>query len=172
MRPPLVDFRPDHPEELAPKGPGLPTHPAPPLGRDGGFYLRSLRQAPPVRRADLAGMSASSRCCSEHGVALGVGLTPAIQTHVMAASVVSDSVRPPRRQPTRLPHPWAPPGKNTGVGCRFLLQCMKVKSESEVAQSCPLFETSGIVAQQTPPSMGFSRQEHWSGVPLPSPPLC
>ena len=52
------------------------------------------------------------------------------------ASVMSDSVRPQRWQPTRLPHPWDPPGKNTGVGCHFLLQCMKVKSESEVAQSC------------------------------------
>ena len=53
------------------------------------------------------------------------------------ASVVSDSVRPHRRQPTRLRCPWDSPGKNTGVGCHFLLQCMKVKSESEVAQSCP-----------------------------------
>ena len=52
-------------------------------------------------------------------------------------SVVSDSVRPQRRKPTRLPSPWDSPGKNTGVGCHFLLQCMKVKSESEVAQSCP-----------------------------------
>ena len=51
-------------------------------------------------------------------------------------SVVSDSLRPHRRQPTRLPHPWDSPGKNTGVGCHFLLQCMKVKSQSEVAQSC------------------------------------
>ena len=50
---------------------------------------------------------------------------------------MSDSVRPHRRQPTRLPHPWDSPGKNTGVGCHFHLQCMKVKSESEVAQSCP-----------------------------------
>ena len=49
---------------------------------------------------------------------------------------MSDSARPHRRQPTRLPHPWDSPGKNTGVGCHFLLQCMKVKSESEVAQSC------------------------------------
>ena len=40
-------------------------------------------------------------------------------------------------QPTRLPHPWDSPGKNTGVGCHFLLQCMKVKSESEFTQSCP-----------------------------------
>ena len=52
------------------------------------------------------------------------------------ASVVSDSVRPHRRQPTRLPRPWDSPGKNTGVGCHFLFQCMKMKSESEVAQSC------------------------------------
>ena len=50
---------------------------------------------------------------------------------------MSDSVRPHRRQPTRLPRPWDSPGKNTGMGCHFLLQCMKVKSESEVAQSCP-----------------------------------
>ena len=44
---------------------------------------------------------------------------------------------PHRRQPTRLPCPWDSPGKNTGVGCHFLLQCVKVKSESEVTQSCP-----------------------------------
>ena len=50
---------------------------------------------------------------------------------------MSDSVQPHRRQPIRLPRPWDSPGKNTGVGCHFLLQCVKVKSESEVAQSCP-----------------------------------
>ena len=55
------------------------------------------------------------------------------------ASVVSDSVRPQRRQPTRLSHPWDSPGKNTGVGCHFLLQCMEVKSQSEVAQ-CPTLQ--------------------------------
>ena len=49
---------------------------------------------------------------------------------------MSDSVRPYRRQPTRLSCPWDSPGKDTGVGCHFLFQCMKVKSESEVAQSC------------------------------------
>ena len=49
---------------------------------------------------------------------------------------MSDSVWPHRLQPTRLPRPWDSPGKNTGVGCHFLLQCMKVKSESEVSQSC------------------------------------
>ena len=46
------------------------------------------------------------------------------------------TLRPHRRQPTRLPRPWDSPGKNTGVGCHFLLQCMEVKSESEVAQLC------------------------------------
>ena len=49
---------------------------------------------------------------------------------------MSDSVRPHGRQPTRPRRPWDSPGKNTGVGCHFLLQCMKVKSESEVAQLC------------------------------------
>ena len=52
---------------------------------------------------------------------------------------MSDSLQPHRRQPTRMLHPWDSPGKNTGVGCHFLLQCMKGKSESEceVAQLCP-----------------------------------
>ena len=129
---------------------------------------------------------------------------------------MSDFARPHRRQPTRLPHPWDSPGKNTGVGCHFLLQCMKVKRESEVAQSCPtlsdpmdcslpgssihgifqarvlewvaiafsnawkwkvkvkslshvwLLATPWTAAFQAPLSMGFSRQEYWSGVPLPS----
>ena len=81
---------------------------------------------------------------------------------------MSDSVRPHRQQPTRLLHPWDSPGKNTGVGCHFLLQCRKVKSESEV--SCVrLFATPWTAAYQAPPSMGFSRQGCWSGVPLPSP---
>ena len=50
---------------------------------------------------------------------------------------MSDSVQPRRRQPTRLLCLWDSPGKSTGVGCHFLLQCMKVKSESEIVQSCP-----------------------------------
>ena len=79
------------------------------------------------------------------------------------ASVVSDSVRPHRRQPTRLPRPWDSPGKNTGVGCHILLQCVKVKSLSRVW----LLATAWTAAYQAPPSMGFSRQEDWSGVPLP-----
>ena len=56
---------------------------------------------------------------------------------VAAAAVVSDSVWPHRWQPTRLPRPWDSPEKNTGVGCHFFLQWMKVKSESVGAQSCP-----------------------------------
>ena len=60
-----------------------------------------------------------------------------ISAAAAAKSLQSDSVRPHRRQPTRLPHPWDSPGKNTRVGCHFLLQCMKVKSECKVTQSCP-----------------------------------
>ena len=78
---------------------------------------------------------------------------------------MSDSVRSHRRQPTGLPRPWDSPGKNTAVGFHFLLQCMKVKSESEVAQSCPTLSdpawvAAGSAAFQAPPSMGFSRQEY------------
>ena len=57
---------------------------------------------------------------------------------------MSNSVQHHRRQPTRLPRPWDSPGKNTGVGCHFLLQCMKVKSESEVAQLCPTSWPNGL----------------------------
>ena len=74
---------------------------------------------------------------------------------------MSDFVRPHRWLPTRLPLPWDSPGKNTGVGCHFLLQCMKVKSESEVA-------TPWTVAYQVPPSLEFSRREYWSGLLFPS----
>ena len=122
---------------------------------------------------------------------------------------MSNSVRPCRRQPSRLPRPWDSLGKNTGVGSHFLLQCMKVKSESEVAQSCPTLSDHGLqptgllrpgdfpgksprvgaialgscrcvcallrltlfdpmnLALQAPLSIGFPRQEHWSGLPCP-----
>ena len=56
--------------------------------------------------------------------------------------------------------------QETGVGCHFLLQCMKVKSESEVLSRVRLLATPWTAAHQAPPSMGFSRQEYWSGVPL------
>ena len=82
------------------------------------------------------------------------------------ASVVSDSVQHHRRQPTRLPRPWDSPGKNTGVGCRFLLQCMKVKVKS--LSHVRLFAIPWTVAHQASLSMGFSRQEYWSGLPFPS----
>ena len=72
---------------------------------------------------------------------------------------------PIRWQPTRLPRPWDSPGKNTGVGCHFLFHCVKVKSLSRVR----LFTTPWAAAYQAPPSMGFSRQEYWNGVPSPSP---
>ena len=132
---------------------------------------------------------------------------------------MSDSVRPHRQPPTRIPCPWDSPGKNTGmgclfllqcmklksetevsqscltlsdlldcslpgsfvhgifpgkntgVGCHFLLQCMKLKSESEVTQSCLTRATPWTAAYQAPPSMGFSRQEYWSWVPLPGLPV-
>ena len=60
------------------------------------------------------------------------------------------TVRPHRWQPTRLPCPWDSPGKNAGVGCHFLLQCMKVKSENEVAQSSPTLATPWTAAYQAP----------------------
>ena len=86
------------------------------------------------------------------------------------------TVRPHIRQAIRPPSPWNSPGKNTGVGCHFLLQCMKMKSQSRFSNekmkslSCVrLFATSWTVAYQAPPSMGFSGQECWSGLPFPFP---
>ena len=82
------------------------------------------------------------------------------------ASVVSDSVRPHRRWPTRLPHPWDSPGKNTGVGCHFLLQCMKGKSESEVAQSCPTLCDSMVCSLPVSSVHGIfqARVLEWSAI--------
>ena len=80
-----------------------------------------------------------------------------------------DSVWPHRWQPTRLSRPWDSPGKNTGVGCHFLLQCMKVKNKVKSLSHVQLLATPWTAAHQAPPSMGFSRQEYWSGLPLPSP---
>ena len=83
--------------------------------------------------------------------------------------IVSDSVRPHRRLPTRLPRPWDSPGKNTGVGCHFLLQCMKGKVKVKSLSHVWLLATPWTAAYQAPPSMGFSRPEYWSGLPLLSP---
>ena len=72
-----------------------------------------------------------------------------------------------RWQPTRLPRPWDSPGKNTGVGCHFLLQCTKVKSESEIAQSCPTL--SDRMDCSLPGSSVHGIFQAGSEVPLPSP---
>ena len=79
-----------------------------------------------------------------HTIPQGHPSAPALSTlsHASNLDWQSISVRPHRRQPTRLPHPWDSPGKTTGVGCHFLLQCMKVKSESEAVQSCPTLSDS------------------------------
>ena len=82
---------------------------------------------------------------------------------------MSDSVRPHRWQPTRLPHPWDSPGKNTGVGCHFLLQCMKVKSESEVAQVCPTLSDPVDCSLPGSSVHGIFQARVLEWVPLPSP---
>ena len=84
-------------------------------------------------------------------------------------SVVSNSVRPHRWQPTRLCHPWDSPGKNTGVGCHSFSNAWKWKVKVKSLSCVWLFTTPWTAAHQAPPSMGFSRQEYWSGVPLASP---
>ena len=75
---------------------------------------------------------------------------------------MSDSVQPHRWQPTRLPRPWDSPGKNTGVGCHFLLQCMKVKRESEVAQSSP---TLSDPMDFSPPGSSVPNKWYFSFLP-------
>ena len=84
---------------------------------------------------------------------------------------MSNSVQPHRRQPTRLPRPWDSPGKITGVGCHFLLQFMKVKSEREVAQSCP---TLSDPMDCSPPGSSIhgifqARVLEWGAIAFPSP---
>ena len=67
------------------------------------------------------------------------------------------------------PHPWDSPGKNTGVGCHFLSNPWKWKVKVKSLNRVRLLATPWTAAHQAPPSMGFSRQGYWSGVPLPSP---
>ena len=110
-------------------------------------------------------MAESLRCSPESTTTLLISYAAAAAAKSLQSC---PTLRPHRRQPTRLPCPWDSPGKNTGVGCHFLLQCMKVKSESEVAQSRPTLSDSMDRRLPDSPSMGFSRQEYWSGVPLPS----
>ena len=77
-------------------------------------------------------------------------------------------MRPHRRQPTRLPRPWDSPGTNTGVGCHFLLQCIKVKSESEVAQSCPTLSNPMDCSLPGSSVHGIFQARVLERVPLPS----
>ena len=76
-----------------------------------------------------------------------------------------NSVRPRRWKPTRLPCPWDSPGKNTGEGCHFLLQCMKLKSEREVTQSCLILHDPMDCSPPGSSVHEFPRQEYWSGLP-------
>ena len=78
-------------------------------------------------------------------------------------------MRPHRRQPTRLPRPWDFPGKNTGVGAIAFSNAWKWKVKVKLLSRVQLFVTLWTAAYQAPPPTGFSRQEYWSGVPLPSP---
>ena len=88
------------------------------------------------------------------------------------ASVVSNSVRPHGLQPTRLLRPWDSPGKNTGMSCHFLLHAWKWKVKVKLLSRVRLLATPWTEAYQAPPSMGFSGQQYWSGVPLPDSSNC
>ena len=77
------------------------------------------------------------------------------------------TLRPYRWKPTRLPRPWDSPGKNTGVGCHFLLQCVKVKSESEVAEA---YQTLSDPMDCSPPGSSVhgifqARVLEWGAIP-------
>ena len=81
---------------------------------------------------------------------------------------MSDSVQSHRWQPTRLPHSWDSPGKNTGVGCHFLLQCMKVKNERSHSVMSNSQRPDGLQPTRLLRPWDFP-DEYWSGVPLPFP---
>ena len=114
-----------------------------------------------LSRQNLRMISWNSFFTTSSAFSVQVG-KPSTHSAAAAAAAKSLPLLPHRQQPTRLLHPWDSPGKNVGVGCHFLLQCMKVKSLSCVR----LFATPWTVAYQAPPSMGVSRQEYWSGLPL------
>ena len=86
---------------------------------------------------------------------------------------MSDSVRPQRWKPTRLPRPGDSPGKNTGVGYHFLLQCMKVKTESEVAQLCPALSDPKDYSLPTSSVHGIfqARVLEWGAIAFSAPTL-
>ena len=75
----------------------------------------------------------------------------------------------PQTAAHQAPRPWDSPGKNTGVGCHFLLQCMKVKSESEVAEACPTLSDPMDCSPPGSPIPGILQARALEGVPLPSP---
>ena len=100
-------------------------------------------------------MTISSNCSPECDAAAAAAAAKSLQS--------CPTVRPHRRQPTRLPRSWDSPGKNTGVGCHFLLQCMKVKSEREVAQLC--------LTLRAPMDCSLAGSSI-HGLPLPSLPEC
>ena len=85
---------------------------------------------------------------------------------------MSDSVRPHRQQLTRLLRPWDSPGKNTGVGCHFLLQCIKVKSESEVTQSCLTLSNPMDCSPPGPSVHGIFQARVLEWVAIAFSPLC
>ena len=97
------------------------------------------------------------------------GLAHVCLVKMALCSVTCDSLWLHGLQHTRLLCPWNSPGKNTGVGCHFLLNAWKWKVKVKSLSHAWLLETPLTAAYQAPPSMGFSRQEYWSGLPLPSP---
>ena len=137
-----------------------------------GWENKILQTAPWSQKKKNAEKEKNSYCNCNYLTMIPIGHHRNILCcYCYVTSVVSDSVRPYGPKPTRLPLPWDSPGKNTGMGCHFLLQCMKVKSE-KWKWSCSVVSdlaTPWTAAYQAPPSMGFSRQEYCSGVPLPSP---
>ena len=119
-----------------------------------GFYMRSsLTLSPEV----FLLRKGNSPCLSRRETSVS-----ALSQHICCAMLSHFShVRPHRWHLTRLLPPWDSPGKNTGVGCHFLLQFMKVKVK--LLSRVGLFMTPWTAAYQAPPSMGFSKQEYWSG---------
>ena len=97
------------------------------------------------------------------------GLQPAAGTVAKSLQSCLTLCDPIDSKPTRLPRPWDSPGKNTGVGCHFLLQCMKMKSESEVTQSCPTCSDHMDCSLPGSSVHGVFQARVLDWVPLPSP---
>ena len=105
--------------------------------------MKKLKMTSSTQSPKVCSLRLCLFCCLAYRVIVTIFLNSIYMCSVQfSCSVMSNSVLPHRRQPTRLHHPWDSPGKNTGVGCHFLLQCMKVKSESKVVQSCPTLSNS------------------------------